>query len=62
MIFLSGSLRIRVSCTELRIKDFFDLVELKYHQKKGLKIIQDVRSNGAPTVPKYLQINGLLSK
>ena len=26
MIFSSGSLRIRVSCTELGIKDFFDLV------------------------------------
>ena len=28
MIFLSVSLRIRVSCTELEIKDFFDLVHI----------------------------------
>ena len=29
---------------------FYIIFELKFHQKKGLKIIQDARSNGAPTV------------
>ena len=32
------------------IFSFYFIFKLKFHQKKGLEIIQDARSNGAPTV------------
>ena len=36
---------------------FYTVFELKFHQKKGLKIIQDERSNGAPTVSNIIPNN-----
>ena len=39
------------------IFSFYFIFKLKFHQKKGLEIIQDARSNGAPRV---LWTQGLL--
>ena len=40
----------RAPLKNMLIFSFYFIFKLKFHQKKGLEIIQDARSNGAPTV------------